>query len=56
MQNPAKQTKLSFCVLPSPQIASSVVEPYNAMLSFPLLEHADAVFSFDNEALYDLCT
>jgi tubulin beta len=34
-----------------------VVEPYNATLSVhQLVENADAVFSIDNEALYNICT
>ncbi|XP_062390388.1 tubulin beta chain-like [Sardina pilchardus] len=46
----------TFSVLPSPKVSDTVVEPYNATLSVhQLLEHADASFCFDNEALYDIC-
>eukprot|EP00461_Guttulinopsis_vulgaris_P000300 UN00300 len=51
-----KKSKLGFTVFPSPQIATSVVEPYNAILSTnALLEHVDVEFLVDNEALYDVC-
>jgi len=51
----SKATKLDFCVYPSPQISTSVVEPYNAVLStHALLEHTDVSFMLDNEALYDI--
>ncbi|XP_041932042.1 tubulin beta chain-like isoform X3 [Alosa sapidissima] len=46
----------TFSVLPSPKVSDTVVEPYNATLSVhQLLDHADASFCFDNEALYDIC-
>merc|ERR1712224_719671 len=37
----------TFSVIPSPKVSDTVVEPYNAVLSFHLL--------LDNEALYDIC-
>lgn len=50
-----KKSKLNFVITPAPQIASAVVEPYNAVLStHSLLEHCDVTFCFDNEALYEL--
>jgi len=52
----AKKCKLDFCVYPSPQISTSVVEPYNSVLStHSLLEHTDVAFMLDNEAIYDIC-
>eukprot|EP00004_Rigifila_ramosa_P003847 TRINITY_DN1410_c0_g1_i1.p1 TRINITY_DN1410_c0_g1~~TRINITY_DN1410_c0_g1_i1.p1 ORF type:complete len:468 (+),score=110.51 TRINITY_DN1410_c0_g1_i1:73-1404(+) len=46
----------TFSVVPSPKVSDTVVEPYNATLSIhQLVEHADAVFCIDNEALYDIC-
>merc|ERR1712164_119560 len=46
----------TFSVIPSPKVSDTVVEPYNAVLSFhQLVEHADNCFMFDNEALYDIC-
>ena len=52
----AKTPKLQIVVYPAPQIATSVVEPYNAVLStFGSMDHADCTFMFDNEALYDIC-
>jgi len=51
-----KKSKLDFCVYPSPRISSSVVEPYNSVLStHSLLEHTDVAFMLDNEAIYDIC-
>jgi len=52
----AKKSKLDFCIYPSPQISTSVVEPYNSVLStHALLEHTDCAFILDNEAIYDIC-
>ena len=35
-----KKSKLEFCVYPAPQVSTSVVEPYNAVLStHAMLEH-----------------
>ncbi|BGP08783.1 Tubulin beta chain (Beta tubulin) [Rhodotorula toruloides] len=42
----------TFSVLPAPKVSETVVEPYNAVLALnQLVENADLVFSFDNEAL-----
>jgi len=46
----------TFSVIPSPKVSDTVVEPYNAVLSFhQLVENADEVMMMDNEALYDIC-
>merc|ERR1712112_19407 len=38
------------------KVSDTVVEPYNAVLSFhQLVENADEVMMMDNEALYDIC-
>jgi len=51
-----KKSKLGFSIIPSPQISTAVVEPYNSILSYhTLLEHMDVDASFDNEAIYDIC-
>jgi len=51
-----KKSKLDFCVYPSPQVSTAVVEPYNSVLStHSLLEHTDVSFLLDNEAIYDIC-
>jgi len=51
-----KKSKLDFCVYPSPQISTAVVEPYNTVLAtHSLLEHTDVAFMLDNEAIYDIC-
>jgi tubulin alpha len=51
-----KKSKLDFCIYPSPQVSTSVVEPYNSVLStHALLEHTDCAFLLDNEAIYDIC-
>ncbi|PHJ24759.1 tubulin alpha chain [Cystoisospora suis] len=51
-----RKPKLNFCVWPSPQVSTSVVEPYNAVLStHSLLEHTDVAVILDNEAVYEIC-
>eukprot|EP01119_Soliformovum_irregulare_P018144 TRINITY_DN54_c0_g1_i1.p1 TRINITY_DN54_c0_g1~~TRINITY_DN54_c0_g1_i1.p1 ORF type:complete len:452 (+),score=143.54 TRINITY_DN54_c0_g1_i1:136-1491(+) len=51
-----KKSKLDFCIYPSPQVSTSVVEPYNSVLStHSLLEHTDVAFMLDNEAIYEIC-
>merc|ERR1712159_953825 len=46
----------TFSVIPSPKVSDTVVEPYNAVLSFhQLVENADECILLDNEALYDIC-
>jgi tubulin alpha len=51
-----KKSKLGFTIIPSPQISTAVVEPYNSILSMhTLLEHMDVNASLDNEAIYDIC-
>ena len=51
-----KKSKVEFAVYPSPQVATAVVEPYNAVLcSHAMMEHSDVAFMVDNEALYDIC-
>jgi len=51
-----RKPKLDFCIYPSPSTSTSVVEPYNSVLSTHcLLEYTDVAFMFDNEAIYDIC-
>jgi tubulin alpha len=51
-----KKSKLGFTVYPSPEVSTSVVEPYNSVLStHSLLEHTDVAVMLDNEAIYDIC-
>jgi len=46
----------TFSVIPSPKVSDTVIEPYNAVLSFhQLVENADECMLLDNEALYDIC-
>ncbi|CAK8999125.1 unnamed protein product [Durusdinium trenchii] len=46
----------TFSVIPSPKVSDTVVEPYNAVLSFhQLVENSNESFLLDNEALYDIC-
>merc|ERR1712147_154574 len=46
----------TFSIIPSPKVSDTVVEPYNAVLSFhQLVENTDVCFLMDNEALYDIC-
>lgn len=47
---------MDFVVYPSPHLSTSVVEPYNSVLStHGLLENTDVCFVLDNEATYDIC-
>lgn len=40
-----KKSKLEFCVYPAPQLSTSVVEPYNSVLTtHTTLEHSDCSF------------
>merc|ERR1712156_608024 len=51
-----KKSKLAFSIYPAPQIATAIVEPYNAILhTHTTLEHVDVSFLVDNQAIYDLC-
>ena len=51
-----KKAKLEFAIYPAPQVATAIVEPYNAILTtHTTLEHSDVSFLVDNEAIYDLC-
>ncbi|KAI7862618.1 tubulin alpha-1 chain [Mucor mucedo] len=51
-----KKSKLEFSVYPAPQLSTSVVEPYNSILTtHTTLEHSDVSFMVDNEAIYDIC-
>ncbi|XP_954407.1 tubulin alpha chain, putative [Theileria annulata] len=51
-----RKTKLSFCIWPSPQVSTAVVEPYNSVLTtHSLLEHSDVAVVLDNEAIYGIC-
>lgn len=51
-----KKCKLEFAVYPAPQVATAVVEPYNAVLTtHTTLEHTDCAFMVDNEATFDIC-
>eukprot|EP01054_Gregarina_sp_Poly1_P010051 Gregarina_sp_Poly_1__10050@NODE_676_length_6827_cov_240_110355_g509_i0_p1_GENE_NODE_676_length_6827_cov_240_110355_g509_i0NODE_676_length_6827_cov_240_110355_g509_i0_p1_ORF_typecomplete_len461_score66_05Tubulin/PF00091_25/2_2e85Tubulin_C/PF03953_17/9_2e54Tubulin_3/PF14881_6/4_9e06Tubulin_2/PF13809_6/0_21_NODE_676_length_6827_cov_240_110355_g509_i033244706 len=51
-----RKAKFHFSTWPSPQIATAVVEPYNAiMTTHSLLEHSDVSVVLDNEAIYDIC-
>jgi len=48
--------KLQFVIYPAPRFATTVVEPYNAVLTtHTTLEHSDCNFMVDNEAIYDIC-
>ncbi|XP_037077399.1 tubulin alpha-1 chain-like [Pollicipes pollicipes] len=51
-----KKSKLNFSVYPAPEVATAVVEPYNAILfTHTTLEHTDVEFMVDNQAIYELC-
>ncbi|ODM90941.1 Tubulin beta-8 chain [Orchesella cincta] len=51
-----KTVMVNYTVTPSAKISDTVVEPYNAVLSFPsLVKNSDLTICLDNEALYDIC-
>ncbi|XP_076240237.1 tubulin alpha-1C chain [Calliopsis andreniformis] len=51
-----KKIILDFGVYPAPNIASVIVEPYNAVFTtYGSLDHVDCSFLVDNEALYNIC-
>ncbi|KAL3074179.1 hypothetical protein niasHS_015009 [Heterodera schachtii] len=51
-----KKAKLEFSIYPAPRISTSVVEPYNSILTtHTTLEHEDCSFMVDNEAIYEIC-
>ncbi|XP_026474348.1 tubulin alpha-1 chain-like [Ctenocephalides felis] len=51
-----KKSKLQFAIYPAPQVSTSVVEPYNSILTtHTTLDHSDCAFMVDNEAIYDIC-
>ena len=51
-----KKSKHGFTIYPSPQIDTSVAEPYNSVLAtHSLLEHTNVAVMLDNDAIYDIC-
>jgi len=51
-----KLAKLGFQIYPSPQVSTSVVEPFNSVLaSHYSVEHINVGTILDNEAIYDIC-
>ncbi|KRH93046.1 tubulin alpha chain [Pseudoloma neurophilia] len=51
-----KKSKLEFSIYPAPKISTSVVEPYNSILTtHTTIDHSDCSFLVDNEAIYDMC-
>ena len=51
-----KKSKLEFCVYPAPQLANSVVEPYNSVLTtHTTLEHADCSFMVTRSFFFFFC-
>jgi len=51
-----KKSRMEFTINPAPQVATAVVEPYNAVLAtHSTLDNSSCAFMFDNEAIYDIC-
>ena len=51
-----KKLKLDLPIYPTPQVATSVVEPYNAVFTtHTSLNHINSSVVMDNEAIYDIC-
>ncbi|VDL61538.1 unnamed protein product [Hymenolepis diminuta] len=52
----SKRTKIEMCAYPAPRLATSPLEPYNAVLTtHACIEHSDVCFLMDNEAVWDIC-
>jgi tubulin alpha len=52
----AKKDKLEFSIYPGPHVSTSVVEPYNSVLTtHTTMDHAGCTFMMDNEAIYEIC-
>merc|ERR1719499_812401 len=50
-----KKSSIGFEMYPSPNISTSIVEPYNGLLSTHwLLDHTDVSLVLDNEAIYGI--
>nr|BAF75867.1 alpha-tubulin [Dugesia ryukyuensis] len=53
----SQSAKFQQCIYPAPQLATAIVEPYNALLSASKsIEHTDVVMLIDNEATFEICT
>ena len=51
-----KKSKLEFCVYPAPRLSSSIVEPYNAVLTtHATLEHSDCSFMVGCNCCHHYC-
>ena len=51
-----KKPMLEFAIYPAPRVSTSIVEPYNSVLTaHTTMECCDCSFVFDNEALYRAC-
>ena len=51
-----KKNKLQFVIYPAPQVATTIDEPHNAVLTtHTTLEQSDCAFMFGNKAIYDIC-
>ncbi|XP_039447813.1 tubulin alpha-4 chain-like [Culex pipiens pallens] len=51
-----KKCRLEVAVYPSPQVSTSVVEPYNSVLTtHASMDNVDCTFLVDNQAIYDIC-
>lgn len=55
MEDYPRRAKFQKVVYPAPFISSTVVEPYNSVLTtHSTLDQVDCAFMFDNQALYDI--
>merc|ERR1712013_656621 len=52
----AKKNKLDFAIYPAPQTSTSVVEPYNSVLTtHAAMEFSDVTSLVDNDAVFGIC-
>lgn len=55
MEEYPRYAKFQIVIYPAPSISSTVVEPYNSVLTtHSTLDQIDCAFMFDNQALYDI--
>ncbi|KII61360.1 Tubulin alpha-4A chain [Thelohanellus kitauei] len=51
-----KKSKMQMLIYPAPQVATSVLEPYNSLFStYSCINLMNISFLSDNEAVYDIC-
>nr|AJA30089.1 alpha-tubulin [Agmasoma penaei] len=56
LKDKSKASKLEFAIYPSPKLGTSVVEPYNSLLTTHMtIDYSDCSFLVDNQAIFSMC-